>query len=301
MNPTIQKTLEFSNLVIDNVNRTARRRMDVSGKGINVSRVLTQLGKTCLHLTQLGGILRPLFLDLCRQDGLGIEWVESGSPIRFCYTIINTSDHSVTELVEESEPVMSGTEERLKEASMKLLPYYEWLIISGTKAEGFSDELVPFIVRRAKEAGAHVILDVRSQDLKNSLAYKPDIIKPNLFEFAGTFAPDLITNNQLIHNPGDEVWIKKRIQKICLDLAEQYQCRVVLTRGMEPVWFAQSGTFAEYAFEPVSPVNTTGSGDAFTAGLAAALSEGASFKEGIAQGIRCGRLNAGCFKVGVIQ
>ena len=103
MNPTLQKTLVFPSLVNDTVNRTANHRLDVSGKGINVSRVLTQLGKENCHLTQLGGILRPLFLDLSKQDGLKVEWVESSSPIRFCYTVLDRQEKSVTELVEEAE------------------------------------------------------------------------------------------------------------------------------------------------------------------------------------------------------
>jgi len=45
LNPTLQKTLCFSSVVPGTVNRTGVHRLDVSGKGINVTRVLTQLGK----------------------------------------------------------------------------------------------------------------------------------------------------------------------------------------------------------------------------------------------------------------
>ena len=89
LNPTLQKTLCFPSVTQGEVNRTDNHRLDASGKGINVSRVLTQLGKTAVHLTQLGGELRPLFLSLCKKDKLlgslgTVEWVESKSPIRFC-------------------------------------------------------------------------------------------------------------------------------------------------------------------------------------------------------------------------
>ncbi|MDR1143548.1 MAG: PfkB family carbohydrate kinase, partial [Spirochaetaceae bacterium] len=88
MNPTLQKTLCFSKILPDKVNRTAQYRLDASGKGINVSRVLAQLGKRVIHLTQLGGSLGPFFLDLCEKDGLDVRWAESGSAVRFCYTLI---------------------------------------------------------------------------------------------------------------------------------------------------------------------------------------------------------------------
>ncbi|MDR2759145.1 MAG: PfkB family carbohydrate kinase [Spirochaetaceae bacterium] len=298
MNPTFQKTLCFSTIVGNTVNRTGNHRLDIGGKGANTCRVLTQLGKSAVHLTQLGGPTRSLYLEMCQQDGVTVQWVESGSPIRFCYTLINKGDESITELVEESDPVDSGTEQRILDRYMELLPEQGLIIISGAKARGFSDALVPLMVRRAKEIGKGVLLDLRGTDLLRSLEYRPDLIKPNLFEFAQTFAPDLIRNNEIMD---DEKRVKAGIREICRELCEKYQCRIVLTRGAKAVWLAEGDRFSESAFEPVKPVNSVGSGDAFTAGLAAALGDGASLEDAAAQGIRCGGLNAGFLKVGVIR
>jgi 1-phosphofructokinase/tagatose 6-phosphate kinase len=297
MNPTFQKTLCFSSIVGDTVNRTGNHRLDIGGKGANTCRVLTQLGKAAIHLTQLGGPTRPLYLELCQQDGVRVEWVESGSPIRFCYTLINSGDKSITELVEEADPVDPGTEGRILEKYLELLPEQGFIIISGTKARGFSYTLIPLMVRRAKEMGKGVILDLRGTDLLHSLKYRPDLIKPNLFEFAQTFAPDLIRHNEIMD---DEKRVKADIREICRELCKKYHCRIVLTRGAKAVWLAEGDRFSENTFEPVKPVNPIGSGDAFTAGLAAALGDGATLEEAAAQGIRCGRLNAGLLKVGVI-
>jgi 1-phosphofructokinase/tagatose 6-phosphate kinase len=290
MNPTLQKTLVFSGLVRDEVNRTGEYRLDVAGKGINASRVLTQLGKDCCHLTQLGGVLRPLFLELCGRDGLRVEWVESGSPIRFCYTLLDRAEKSVTELIEEAEAVGAGTGERLLEKCAKLLPESSTVIISGTKAAGYPDTLIPEMVRRAREKGRRVILDVRGHDLVKSLPYEPDLIKPNLQEFLATFAPEPVSPKN----------IRAEVEKIWAGLYEKHPCRLVLTRGTGSVWYAEKGELAEYSFEPVEPFNTTGSGDAFTAGLAAALEDGASLPEAVAEGARCGALNAALLRPGVI-
>ena len=121
LNPTLQKTLCFPSIYPGTVNRTGVHHLDVSGKGINVTRVLTQLGKRAVHLTQLGGGLRPLFLSLCEKDDLSVEWVESLSQIRFCYTLLSDTDGAVTELIEESEPVYGGAEGRLLKNLMSFL------------------------------------------------------------------------------------------------------------------------------------------------------------------------------------
>jgi 1-phosphofructokinase/tagatose 6-phosphate kinase len=298
LNPTLQKTLRFSSLVPGTVNRADIHRLDASGKGINVSRVLTQLGKKVTHLTQLGGVMRPLFLFLCKEDSLAVEWVESGSPIRFCYTVITENNGDITELIEESEPVATDIGERLLEKFDTLLPGNDYLIISGTKAAGFSCGIIPLMVKKAKETGMVVILDLRGKDLVESLQYQPDIIKPNLLEFALTFAPDLIKDNALL---GDEHIIRERIRTLCMELYDKHRCRIILTRGAQSLWAAEKDNFFEVCLTAIKPLNSTGSGDAFTAGLASALENGADFFAAIDEGIRCGTLNARCLRPGVIN
>jgi fructose-1-phosphate kinase PfkB-like protein len=241
-------------------------------------------------------------LELCKQDQVQVEWVESSSPIRVCCTVINKKIGTVTELVEESEPVGAGTEDLLLAAYTRLLPSVSTVIISGTKAAGFSDALIGEMVRLAKARSSPpvtVILDVRGKDLLQSLPWGPDVIKPNLYEFAATFAPELVDRNEIA---GDEGTVKDHIEKIWSMLYQQYHCRLVLTRGAKPVWYAENEKLKEYAVAPApSPCNTIGSGDAFTAGLAAALGEGAPLRDAVAEGCRCGGLNAALLRPGVIK
>ncbi|MCL2440231.1 MAG: PfkB family carbohydrate kinase [Treponema sp.] len=315
LNPTLQKTLSFPSVTPDAVNRTAVHRLDAGGKGIHVTRVLNQLGKEAVHLTHLGGEMKPLFLSLCEptaeralasegsrsvQDGLAINWVESNSQIRFCYTVINESNGEVTELVEEAEPVGSQTETRLLEKFDSLLSgsSIHCLIISGTKAAGYSDTVIPEMVRKAKEKGLFVILDIKGSDLKESLKYEPDIIKPNLDEFISTFRFGINGTHDLI-----------------LDIAKKYKCRIILTNGSQKILVIGCAANSEVNYFEVDPavcadgrvINTTGCGDAFTAGLAAVLfpdgnrKNAADFKTAINEGIRCGALNAGLLKPGTIR
>jgi len=303
LNPTLQKTLRFSSVVSGAVNRTAAHRLDVSGKGINVTRVLTQLGKEAVHLTHLGGVMRPFFLSLCEQDGLSVEWAESESEIRFCHTVINESGGSVTELVEESKSVAAGTEERLLERYNTLLSAHSSLltpnsslhalrcvIISGTKAAGYSDTIIPTMAQKAKEKGLRVILDIKGGDLIESLKYEPDVIKPNLEEFLQTFG---IEKN--------EMRIKADLRGFVLELAQKHKCRVILTNANKKIIAAEKDSYFEIDVPAVKAVNTTGCGDAFAAGLASALESGADFRTAINEGIRCGALNAALEKPGVIQ
>lgn len=294
LNPTLQKTLSFPIVRRDTVNRTGTHSLDASGKGVNVARVLSQLGRKAIHLTQLGGSFRSAFLDMCARDSLDVRWAESGSEIRFCYTIVDQSDRSVTELIEESAAVSKTTEERILELFDIASTEVGTVIISGTKAAGFSDSVVPTMVRRAKERGLRVILDVRGTDLTSSLPYAPDVVKPNLLEFLSTYLPGVDAREEASK-------LKDIVAETAGRVARETRGLVVLTRGSSAVWAHDGESFSEFPIYSVPPINTTGSGDAFTAGFASIFASGGTLSDAVAEGARCGRLNAALFRPGVIR
>jgi 1-phosphofructokinase/tagatose 6-phosphate kinase len=299
----MQKTLVFSSLNVNRVNRTGDFRLDASGKGVNVARVLTQLGREAAVLTAADLEMRELFLRLCRDDGLRVEWVPSGSAIRFCYTVINRSSGEITELVEDPEPVVPGAEEALLALYDRLLPDFDCLVISGSHARGFSGNLYPEMVRRAREAGKFVVLDIRGAELLDCLPFRPEVVKPNLEEFCETFGEDLTTKDT------KDTKVKTRVMDKCGELYEKYGCVTILTRGAGAVWYYNGEQAGEVAVSAVPAVNSVGSGDAFTAGFVSVLRqaqdtgwrEKAALEAAIAEGSRCGALNAGLLKVGGIR
>jgi 1-phosphofructokinase/tagatose 6-phosphate kinase len=287
LNPVIQRTYILHDLQENEVNRCQEYRIDASGKGVNVTRVLTQLHKKAVHLTIAGGHFRDYFLDLCRQDDLTIDWVESGSEIRTCCTLLNTRHNTSTELVEEARPVSSGTDERVRNRYLELLPLSDWIIISGSKAAGFSQDLYPWMVQQAKQRHKKVVLDVRGPDLLSSLAYDPDIIKPNYQEYLMTF-----------FKPSDEPSFE-RIEKHVLELYHR-DIKVVLTHGASKILYTDNHKVNFLTPESIQPVNTIGSGDAFTAGMSAEYSDSGNFTAAVQKGMACATANASHQRPGVI-
>jgi 1-phosphofructokinase/tagatose 6-phosphate kinase len=289
LNPVLQKTLGLDRLVPGAVNRLAAHRLDASGKGINVTRVLDQLGESVVHLTQLGGRFREQFLSLVADDALDVCWRDSGSEIRFCYTLLEARGAVTTEIVEEAEPVGSGTEEKLALAFAELLGAASWVTFSGTRAAGFGGALYPRWVAAAKAARKGVVLDVKGGDLQGSLAAAPDVIKPNYDEFAATFLPERGSHSV------------SEVREVMTGIARRYHTAVVVTRGSDETLVATATEAWTQQVEPVDPVNTTGSGDACTAGIVAVLARGGTLREAVAEGHRCGALNAQRVRPGTIR
>lgn len=295
LNPTMQKTFRLARLEPGQVNRVRSHRLDLSGKGVNVTRVLAQLGERALHLTQAGGEHLEAFLRLAAEDGLAVEHVEAPVEIRTCYTLIDDEAGSITEIVEPGWPATSGLEERIRDKYVDLLPRAHTVIISGSKAPGFSGELYPQMVRKAREAGARVVVDYRGSDLVGSLAHRPSLVKINVSEFSATFLDATIPEE----TPTDEM--PSELHDRMVDLAREHETQLVLTNGSRPVLFVEDGRVEQVPVQAARPVNTIGSGDAATAGIAVGLARGKSLREAIELGLECARKNVLLERPGVIR
>lgn len=295
LNPVMQKIIVLPGLVENEVNRSKEYYFEVSGKGIIVCRVLAQLKEKAIHLTQLGGIYKNFFLKKAKHDRINIYYVNSKSEIRLCYTILNNKNNSTTEIVEESEPVDKDTEQKIYKKFINLLPSCHTLIISGTKAAGFYDNLYPEMVKIAKKENKIVILDIKGNDLVNSLNYRPDVIKPNFYEFLSTFFPWKIVNERSINDT-----IIEEVKSKMIELNSKYKSKIVLTRGKFSTLYNYESGIKEIKPEKIIPVNTTGCGDAFTAGFVSIFSKNRDIEESIVKGHQCAKLNALTIKPGNI-
>lgn len=257
LNPVLQKTLLFNNFAVGKVNRTERYYYDASGKGVNVSRALKQLGaEDVTHLTHAGTFNRKVFTKLAKNDGFKLKTIRAEAPIRSCLTIVDCNNFTTTELVEESKHINEKCELKLLKYYYNNISKFDYLIISGSKAPGYSSSIIPQMVKAAKDSGVVTILDIKGEDLKNSLTFKPDFIKHNLEEFHDTFG---------------------NLEK----LSDLESC-IIITDGSNPVRFnCGNGIEFEDVDSNIIPVNTTGCGDTFTAAFALSISNGDTVKKAI--------------------
>lgn len=296
LNPVLQRTLLFDDWAENEVNRTDQYYLDASGKGVNVSRVLSQLGAKALHLTHAGGRERDHFLQMCADDGLELAWVESESEIRTCTTLLNRRNRSSTELVEEARPVAPETEGRVRRRFLELIEKAALLVISGTKAAGYSEELYPWMAGEAERREVPVVLDIKGPDLEGSLRHHPLLIKPNLAEFVKSFLGKEMESEQA----EDQELLDEALAKM-RSLSAEFGTSVVLTRGGKGLLAYHQGEIIHREALPLTPVNTIGCGDAFTAGCAFELARGGRFDDALDLGTKCAAANARLIKPGAIK
>jgi tagatose 6-phosphate kinase len=296
LNPVLQKTIVLQGFGEGYVNRSSEYYLDAAGKGIHVSRVLAQLNEQVTHITQVGGRFKEAFLQLAAREEFKLAWVDSDAEIRFCYTLVNKKKRTTTEIVELGEVIALEIERAVLDRFRSHIKKNNWLILSGTKAPGFSDELFPHMVKTAKELGKSVFLDIREDDLLNSLKYRPDFIKLNAEEFFTTFYPDTVTS--LLKN---KTKLAEAAQGKLKELYGRYGIHTIITNGEQRIMYNQQHRVDTLLPRSIDALNTTGCGDAFCAGFVSEYARTEDLYRAVCKGEECARRNALLIRPGRIM
>lgn len=292
LNPTFQRSVRIPKLEIGEVARADSAQLDIAGKGVNTTRVLSQLGAPVRHLTHLGEG-KELLLDLCGGEGLDIVWAPSNSPIRTCITLLDDETRSTTEIVEPTEPVDESTVQNIRTLYEKELDVADWVILSGSKAPGYPTDLFAEFCQMADKRGITVAVDYRGEELLASLESHISVVKINLVEFVSTFLPGMPVSE------GDDSEVVEHAKEKMQELSAN-GCDYVITRGAREVLYSRNGSIDSMVPPKIVPVNSIGSGDAFCAGLSFSLANGKPLEDAVAEGARCGAVNAGILKPGTL-
>lgn len=295
LNPTYQVIVGYGRLNEGHVNRTDRWRNGFSGKGFNVARKLAELGAQAVLLTHMN----PYRIEECREEARGLGFdvccVSDPSPIRTCVTLLQNSRRgaskeqinlpfdasesmTTTELVENTPPIEGvDTQRKVMENYETLLSQTDCVIITGTRSPGYDSNIYANMTAMARRVGKYTILDIKGQDLLRCLSneeeFLPNLIKPNMEEFIQTFGCE-----------EDPVAVLERLN-----------CNAVITNGSKGCFVYDSKSregLVHIGSLRVKPRNTTGCGDAFTAGLAYSLMRGCDLLAACHEGTMAGAAKA---------
>lgn len=286
LSSTIQRTINFKNIRLENVNRSTSYRMDASGKALNSARVLSQLDKDCVEvLCPLGQKNKDLFLDLAKNDELKIEYVTIPGFTRECWTLLDNTAGTTTEMVVGEPDVdfdVQSVENQMVEIVKSKLSEIDAVLFAGSKPKCFSDTIVVNIAKTVIDSGKVFLADYQGVELTNTLkSCVPSIIKINEEEFISTFN---ISSEQSIE--------EEKLKEYIAQKSKELNSIVVVTRGHLPTFAADKGSFVECPVEKVKAVNTTACGDSFSAGFIFEYMISRNFEKALKKGTWCAARNA---------
>ena len=284
LSPSIQRTVSFDSVVKNSVNRSSEYRFDASGKAANSARVLNQLEKKSARLIcPLGAENISFFRKLAERDGLAVNPIEIPGRTRECWTLLDARDGGTTELVAE-EPCFSSVfgeaEEKLFEIVRFEVKNADAVLIAGSSPASWKKESVPCIAKIVSQNKKVFLADYWGKTLLDTIEFcVPHIIKINEEEFLNTFGGKLPISD------GD-------FRHLVSDKSIELGCILVVTRGEKSTFAADKGNFVEFPVEKIKTVNTTASGDAFSAGFLYEYTKTKDFLKSLEKGTWCAARNA---------
>src|SRR4030066_2221667 len=94
LNPSLDKIVTVEELVIDEANRWTSFRRDPGGKGINVSRVIHELGGETIAYGFIGGFDGEILMSLLRQQGVPFDFTTIKGDIRSNFIVTDLKTHN---------------------------------------------------------------------------------------------------------------------------------------------------------------------------------------------------------------
>ncbi|MCH6267252.1 tagatose-6-phosphate kinase [Neobacillus citreus] len=258
MNPSVDISYPIPEFKLDDVNRVAAVRKTAGGKGLNVARVIKQLGENVLATGVLGGTIGDYIIQELTKAEIENNFLKINQESRNCIAILH--DGKQTEIL-ESGPTLTA------EDGSAFLAKYETLLsnvslvtISGSLPKGLASSFYRSMVEKGRDKGIPVIVDTSGESLRQVLLHnvKPFAIKPNITELTQLLGREV------------EQSISSLSQALEDDMFQGIEW-IVVSMGGAGAFVKHGSDFYRVTIPPIDVVNPVGSGDATVAGLAVAL------------------------------
>ncbi|MGC8782669.1 MAG: 1-phosphofructokinase family hexose kinase, partial [Anaerolineae bacterium] len=260
LNPSLDRTLTVRELRVGELNRARRVRLDLSGKGINVSRLLRRLGIASRILGFAGGSTGRAIQDGLTAEGFETIFIEVAGETRQNITILDEATGACTKINEPGASVGPDDLEALVAVIRETAAEGDLWVFSGSLPPGAPADFYAQLIELVQGRGGRAFLDTSGEALRLGLAARPFAIKPNSEE-AGELLNAPVTGNS------GHLAAARRLQAAGPTL-------VCLTRGADGLVLAYGEALLLVPSLPVTVVSPIGAGDATLAGLVWAVQEG---------------------------
>ncbi|MGB5848090.1 MAG: PfkB family carbohydrate kinase [Ignavibacteriaceae bacterium] len=283
INPLLEQRFTFTKVSHVVQNRNGKLQLAAAGKGINVNRQLNILNVHNIALSFAGGTYGKLFREAIKNEGIDFSLINTHSETRICSVIINSAEKSISYYFSENQTITKDETDKFIAKMQKMIQNCEIVIFSGSSPCKETDRIFPAGIEMANKYDKISICDTYGSHLENCYSASPSIVHNNVEEAV----------NSLQINLNDE---KDRL--FFLDsLYSKGIKQVYLTDGDKNIYASNFDFHYKVRVPNLKGVDSTGSGDAFVAGIAYGWHNNLVFNEQIKFATALGTVNAQMFDV----
>ncbi|WP_315372505.1 1-phosphofructokinase [Paenibacillus xylanexedens] len=194
LNPSIDYIVEVDELKLGGLNRMNRDLKLPGGKGINVSRILNQLGADNTAIGFLGGFTGRFINDKLQEDNIRTDFVTIADDTRINIKLKHGEETEINGL----GPAISAEEAEQLLHKLSSLQKGDIVILSGSVPPSLGKDFYDRLIKVCKQTGAEFVIDTTGPALMEALEHAPLLVKPNHHELAELFGVTINTREELV-------------------------------------------------------------------------------------------------------
>ena len=252
LNPALDLTGSIAKLSKGEVNLIDAATLHPAGKGINVAKVLSELGATVTVTGFLGKENQQPFVNLFNSLNINDQFIRIKGATRINVKVVEQSGQT-SDLNFPSGVVNESQQRQLEEKLMELTESFDLFVIAGSLAQGIAPEYYAKLINKLQQAGKKVFFDSSNLALATGIKASPYLIKPNEDELSALFAKNLTTDSE--------------IKEVAKTMQRQGCKNIVISQGKNGVLWLDKTGWLKSTPPQMQIISTVGAGDTLVAGL----------------------------------
>lgn len=283
INPLLERRYYYPGINLSSVNRDGIVLLKAGGKGINVSRQLNKLNISNIALIFTGGTNGKLFRDSLRSEGINFSDIRIKSETRESAIIVNEATNEVYSFFGANSSVSTTEVNEFIIKMEKAIATCEIVVFSGSSPCNEAYEIFSKGIEVANKLDKISICDTYGIPLQKCLNASPTIVHNNVEEIQKSLGLSL--NNEADQIKLLEMLYAKGVKQAYITNANQ-------------LFYASNFDFHYKVTLPeINTVDSTGSGDAFVAGVAYGWHNKFTFEQQLRLASTLGACNAKSIEV----
>ncbi|WP_179032068.1 1-phosphofructokinase [Paenibacillus kribbensis] len=194
LNPSIDYIVEVDDLKLGDLNRMKRDLKLPGGKGINVSRILNQLGADSTAIGFLGGFTGRFIDDTLREESIKTDFVVIEDDTRINIKLKHGDETEINGL----GPAIHEHEANALVQKLSGLQKNDIVVLSGSIPPSLGGDFYSRLIRVCQQTGAEFVIDTTGEALMKALVHKPLLVKPNHHELAELFGVTIHSKEEIV-------------------------------------------------------------------------------------------------------
>ncbi|WP_226420618.1 1-phosphofructokinase [Vibrio sp. E14] len=252
LNPALDLTGSVNELNVGSVSLVQQSNLHAAGKGVNVAKVLSDLGADVTVTGFLGKDNPELFHQLFNDIGVKNEFVEVQGATRINVKLVEASGN-VSDINFPGVQVTADEIARFEETLFRLAKTHDYFVLAGSLPGGVTAEQCAAWIKALHQQGKKVLFDSSKAALKSGIEAHPWLIKPN--------------NEELGDFVGEYLETPEQCQAAAQTLSDKGIENIVVSMGADGVMWLNQGKWLRAQPPRMNVVSTVGAGDTLVAGL----------------------------------